>query len=220
MWINPLFEADARHEVTQLLRAHSLVTLVAEAPLRAAHLPLLLEDDGESMTLVGHIPRIDPLAAAIAEGAEILCIVHGARAYVSPEWYEAPGLSTYNFSVAHLQGHAAAMQDQAELRAHLVDLTRVHEARKSADGGEPWQIDAVADARIDALLPLVQGFRIRVETAQAKTKFGQNRSEGDRASTRAHLRRAAADEARAVAERMAQYEDGPGPSGRARAVEH
>lgn len=202
MWINPLFDADARREVAQLLGTHSLVTLVAEAPLRAAHLPLLLEDDGETMTLVGHIPRVDPLAGALVDGAEILCIVHGARAYVSAGWYEDPGLSTYNFSVAHLQGRAETMSGERELRAHLVELVQVHEAAKPAVDAGPWRLDDVANARIDELLPAVLGFRIRVSTAQAKTKLGQNRSRADRISTQEHLRRSPEPEDREVAARM------------------
>lgn len=211
MWINPLFETDARNEVAQLLGAHSLVTLVAEAPLRASHLPLLLEDDGESMRLVGHIPRVDPVADAIASGERILCIVHGARAYISAGWYEDPGLSTYNFSVAHLEGPAEAMSDPAELRAHLVELIRVHEASTPSVDEGPWQIDDVANERIDTLLPAVIGFRIAVESAQAKTKFGQNRSQGDRAATRDHLRRSPAPEDREIADRMDQAADAPDP---------
>ncbi|WP_441893799.1 FMN-binding negative transcriptional regulator [Microbacterium sp.] len=211
MWINPLFQADARNEVAQLLGAHSLVTLVAESPLRAAHLPLLLEDDGESMRLVGHIPRVDPVAQAIDAGERILCIVHGARAYVSAGWYDDPGLSTYNFSVVHLEGAATTMTDPAELRAHLVELVRVHEEAKPAVDAGPWQIDAVADARIDALLPAVMGFRITVDSAQAKTKFGQNRSHDDRVATREHLHRSPAAEDREIAERMDDAVDAPDP---------
>ena len=211
MWINPLFEANARQEVAQLLGAHSLVTLVAEAPLRAAHLPLLLEDDGATMTLVGHIPRVDPLATAIAEGERILCIVHGARAYVSAGWYTGPGLPTYNFSVAHLEGHATAMTDSAELRLHLVDLVRTHEKTKPDVDGGPWQLDHVANARIDSLLPGVLGFRITVDSAQAKTKLGQNRTQEDRDSTREHLRRSSDEEDQEIARRMTEAASSPDP---------
>lgn len=211
MWINPLFDTDARREVAQLLGAHSLVTLVAEAPLRAAHLPLLLEDDGESMTLIGHIPRVDPLAEAITAGERILCVVHGARAYVSAGWYEDPGLSTYNFSVAHLEGRAESMTDPADLRDHLVELVHVHERAKPAVDDGPWAPDDVANARIDFLLPAVLGFRIAVDSAQAKTKLGQNRSQSDRASTRDHLRRSPAEEDREIARRMQEASEAPEP---------
>lgn len=211
MWINPLFETDSRREVAKLLRAHSLATLVAEAPLRATHLPLLLEDDGETMTLVGHIPKVDPVAEAISAGERLMCIVHGARAYVSAGWYDDPGLSTYNFSVVHLEGRAEQMTDPAELRAHLLDLVAAHEEEHSHAGEPHWVPNDVANARIDSLLPAIIGFRVVVDVAQAKAKLGQNRSQLDRASTQEHLQRSAGTEDREIAHRMQEAEDAPDP---------
>lgn len=209
MWVNPLFTADARQTVVELVRSQSLATLVAADPLRAAHLPLLVEsDDAEQIVLVGHIPRADPLARSITAGERILSVFHGPRAYVSAGWYgDTPGLSTYNFTVAHLSGRATAMADDADLRAHLVDLVRVHEERSTPVGGTPWQLDDVAHARIDQLLPAVIGFRIRVDEAQAKAKLGQNRTEEDRTSTQSHLRDSDDSEHRRIAALMAQRED-------------
>lgn len=213
MWVNPLFTADARQTVVELVRSQSLATLVAADPLRAAHLPMLVEpEDPQGIVLVGHIPKADPLAEAITAGERILCIFHGPRAYVSAGWYgDTPGLSTYNFTVAHLSGRATAMADDADLRAHLVDLVHVHEQRSTAGGGTPWQLDEVAHARIDQLLPAVIGFRIRVDEAQAKAKLGQNRTEEDRALTQAHLRDSGDSEHRRIAELMAEREDHRNP---------
>lgn len=209
MWVNPLFSAEARGAVQRLVSDRSLATLVVESPLRAAHLPLLLEEEGDTLTLVGHIPRADPLSKALAAGQRVLCIFHGPRAYVSAGWYGEPGLSTYNFSVAHLEGTAAIIDDPADVRAHLVALLEQHELTKPDVDGGPWAITDVAQARIDTLLPAVMGFRIRVDVAQAKTKFGQNRSSDDRVATREHLHRSADPEHLAVAELMTDAIDAP-----------
>lgn len=206
MWINPLFEADTRRALAQLVSAESLATVVAEDPLRAAHLPLLLEEDADGgLVLLGHVPRADPVAEAVAAGARVLCIVHGPRAYVSPDWYEDVGLPTYNYAVAHLRG-AAEPLEPADTRAHLVDLIRVHEERKEPAAGA-WEPDEAAHARIDRLLPAVLGFRIRVEEAQAKEKLGQNRSEQDRRSTAAQLDRSERQEHHDVAALMREREE-------------
>jgi transcriptional regulator len=213
VWVNPLFTADARQTVVELVRSQSLATLVVADPLRAAHLPLLVESYDESgIVLIGHIPKADPLSAAMSEGQRVLSIFHGPRAYVSAGWYGAtPGLSTYNFTVAHLSGAAEVMTDSADLRAHLVDLIRVHEEQSTPPDGTPWQLDDVAHARIDQLLPLVLGFRIRVDEAQAKAKLGQNRTEEDRTSTAAHLGESPHSEHRDIAALMEQNEDGHEP---------
>lgn len=213
MWVNPLFSAETRSALRVLAESETLATLVAEAPLRAAHLPLLIEErDGDRITLVGHVPRVDPLAEAISSGGRVLCIFHGPRAYVSGGWYgRAPGLSTYNFAVAHLSGPAEPMEEQSELRAHLVELIRVHERRKEPADEGPWELDDRAQARIDQLLPAVIGFRVLVDEAQAKQKLGQNRTPEDRASTIEHLARSSQEEHREIARLMRIHEDGSAP---------
>lgn len=211
MWVNPLFAAEPRQAVTRLVRAHSLATVVSASPLHAAHLPLLVDDDEERMTLTGHVPRADPLSEAVLAGDRLLCVLHGPRAYVSAAWYEAPGLSTYNFDVAHLSGPAQAMTDPADLRAHLLELLDQHERRKAPVDAGPWYPDEVAEARIDELLPAVLGFRVVVDEAQAKLKIGQNRTREDRESTREHLHRSPDAEDRAVADLMGLAERDPEP---------
>ncbi len=203
MWINPRFEADARRTVVALLAESPLVTLVAEAPLRAAHIPLLVDEQpGPELVLIGHIPRADPVSAAIAAGERLLCVVHGPRAYVSPAWYGSVGLPTYNFSVAHLVGTAAAMSDPDELRAHLRVLAEAHERAKPPVDEGPWRPGPDAEARIDMLLPQIIGFRLAIDEAQAKAKLGQNRPAADRVATAQFLDRSAADEHKAVAALM------------------
>ncbi|MBO1751116.1 FMN-binding negative transcriptional regulator [Actinotalea sp. BY-33] len=211
MWVNPLFATEARAAVAALVRSHSLATIVTAEPLRAAHVPLMLEDVDGRMTLTGHIPRVDPVAEVIAAGERVLCVLHGPRAYVSAGWYGDPGLSTYNFSVAHLSGTASPMTEPTELRAHLVELVAEHEQTKAPVDDGPWELDEVAHARIDQLLPAVLGFRVEVDEAQAKVKLGQNRTHEDRASTREHLQASPREEERAVADLMATAEDAPEP---------
>lgn len=187
MWINPLFGADARAALGRLATADSLATVIVEDPLRIAHLPILVVDHGEEgIELVGHVPLADPLSSAIDAGARVTCVFHGPRAYVSPGWYERVGLPTYNFAVAHLAGPSERLSQDA-LRAHLLDLVEKHEGTKHPEGDAPWTLDDPARQRLERLLPLVAGFRIRVDEAQAKEKLGQNRSETDRRTTISRL---------------------------------
>ena len=159
--------------------------------------------------LAGHVPRVDPLARAVEAGGRILCVFHGPRAYVSAGWYQDVGLPTYNFAVAHLSGLAEPM-DVVELRAHLLDLIRIHETHKEP-AQVPWEPDDTAHVRIDQLLPAVLGFRIRVDEAQAKEKLGQNRSAADRLATVEHLDRSAQEEHQRVAALMTEHEQGAEP---------
>jgi len=210
MWINPLFAADARASVAELVRSHSLATLFVADPLHAAHLPLLLHQDGADLELIGHVPRADPLADAVLAGTQVLCVFHGPRAYVSPSWYTGPGLPTYNFTVAHLTGTVTAMQDPAELRAHLLDLVADHERFRTHDDRTEWSPDEAAHARMEQLLPQVVGFRIAVTHARAKAKLGQNRTPQDRARTATELAASHHVEENELAQLMEEHESTSG----------
>lgn len=209
MWINPLFEVDALDELRQLLAENSLATLVVGNPLLAAHVPILLEDSADGVLLSGHITKTDPVEQCLGGENEALAIFHGPRAYVSAGWYAEPGLPTYNFSVVHLAG-TTTMMDEDGLREHLIDLVRREETQKDPKSEVAWEMDATARERLEKLLPLVSGFWIRVEKAQAKAKLGQNRSAEDRDRTRGHLDNASRTESREVSARMTSMEDEAG----------
>uniref|UniRef100_UPI001C0A7BF6 FMN-binding negative transcriptional regulator n=1 Tax=Shigella flexneri TaxID=623 RepID=UPI001C0A7BF6 len=95
------------------------------------------------------------------------------------------------------------MMDEDSLRGHLMDLVRREEERKDPNAEGAWEMDSIARQRLEKLLPLVSGFWIRVEKAQAKAKMGQNRSLEDRDRTRERLNDAVGSEPRKVAARMA-----------------
>lgn len=202
MWVNPLFDETHRRSSLDLVRANPLATVIVGDPVRVAHIPVLLEETAEGgLELVGHMPRVDPVAGGLIAGATTTVVFHGARSYVSPAWYVAPGLPTYNYLVAHLEGRASVMEDPEELRAHLIDVTAVHESQHSLDG-RAWTFDDIANARMEMLMPLIIGFRIPVLRFQAKAKLGQNRPVEDQRSAAAVLGGSVDSDDRAIAERM------------------
>lgn len=198
MWINPLYETDTLTQVRRLIASQSLATVVVGDPLRATHVPLLLDDSGSELELLGHVPKADPVADALAHEARALCIFHGARAYVSASWYHTTGLPTYDFSVAHLEGPSAILSDAA-LRNHLMNLIELRESHKAAADDGPWHADHAAQERIEQLLPAIIGFRITVDVGQAKAKLSQNRSAVDRDDTATHLHNSSQPEEQEVA---------------------
>ena len=204
MWVNPLYEISSRESALSLARENSLATVIVGDPLRAAHLPVLVEEDADgSLSLVSHIPLVDPVARALSAGERALVIFNGARSYVSPAWYTEPGLPTYNFVTLHAQGAAEPMRDEQELRAHLLDLIEVSETGRNIPGAK-WQPDAVAEARMNVLLPRIMGFRVRVDDMQAKAKLGQNRSAEDQVAVAEALAESPVEDDRTMADMMAK----------------
>ena len=202
MWVNPYFDETHRASSLDLVRANPLATVVVGDPVRISHVPVLLEESSDgTLELIGHMPRVDPASEGIIAGADTVVVFHGARSYVSPAWYAAPGLPTYNYTVAHLAGPARVMTDSDELRNHLIELTAVHEAQRAIPG-EAWKPNDVALARMRELLPLVIGFRIPVASFQVKAKLGQNRSVEDQKRAASVLRTSPNTDDHTIAARM------------------
>lgn len=203
MWVNPKYRVEAREAVIAMMTANPLAALVVAHPLRGSHMPLLVEQwDDDGLVLIGHIPRADPVAEAIAAAEPMLAIFTGAVGYVSSGWYRDVGLPTYNFTVVHATGTTEAMTDEDDTRAHLLDLIASREARKQIPGDHPWQPGSEALQRMEVLLPRIIGFRLRADEVQAKAKLGQNRSVADRVRAAAKLDASTRQEDGEVARQM------------------
>ena len=115
----------AQHDVSKLhafLRRHSFATLVSsgEGGLVASHLPLLLDPRaGRLGHLLGHMARANPQWRQV-EG-EVLAIFQGPHTYISPSWYEEPGMvPTWNYVAVHAYGTLQLV----DRRGELLDILR------------------------------------------------------------------------------------------------
>jgi len=175
MYIPEHFRVDdlaALHEVMRQNRFATVVTQHEGQPF-ASHLPLLLENMGESGVLAGHMARDNPQWHDFAAGAEILVIFHGPHAYVSPAWYENPqSVPTWNYVAVHAYGNAR-MMDEAELEELL---PRMVDSYQSAD--DAWRYDLPQDTR-SRMLKAIVGFEITLTRIEGKYKLSQNRSVAD-----------------------------------------
>ena len=66
-----------------LVRAHPFATIVT-GDLRATHMPCLLDETAEGLTILGHVARADPVADGL--DGPVLLIFHGPHGYVSASW--------------------------------------------------------------------------------------------------------------------------------------
>ena len=97
-------------DVAELRRAHrrenpwmTLVSSTADG-LVASHYAVLLDEDRDDLTIVGHVGRPDDLIHELGEH-ELLVVVQGPHGYISPGWYgDAASVPTWNFVSAHLTG--------------------------------------------------------------------------------------------------------------------
>lgn len=189
-----------------LIAADPFVTLIstdADGVPFASHLPVLYRRDGDQVLIEGHWAKPNPQSK---HTGNILMIVHGPDAYVSPGVYpdkeKAARVPTWNYAVAHLRGRLDVYDDEAAL-GDLVDrLSR----RFEATVGRDWQFEMVRDDHRSQLRGII-GFRFAPERIDLKFKLNQNHPPGNRRAVREDM--AARDDAgaRAVAALMRAADD-------------
>lgn len=186
MYLPTQFQLRDRERIESFLEAHGFATLISSvqgAPF-ASHLPLLFErGGGASGKLLGHMARANPQWQEFEQAQTVLAVFHGPHGYVSPSWYRAGGVPTWNYAVVHVYGRARLIEERATLRSVIERLTAFHEARRA----DPYQID-LPDDRYRDLLDQIVGFEIDIVRMEAKFKLSQNRSDADRQGVIAGLR--------------------------------
>jgi transcriptional regulator len=164
--------------LAQLLAAPGAVDLVSRTPggLTATTLPML--HDPGTPALVGHLARNNPQWRD-SEG-EVLVIVRGPDAYVSPSWYASKAehgrvVPTWDYVVAHVHGELVVHTDADWLAAHVTRLTEAHESGRP----DPWAVTDAPARFVAGQLRAIVGVEVRISRVEAKWKLSQNRPAAD-----------------------------------------
>jgi transcriptional regulator len=187
----PAHFAETRQDVLlSLIESHRLATIVRVGPdgLVADHIPLIIHQRENPVTLRGHVARANPLWRE-ADGADVLVIFQGPQAYVSPGWYASKAehgkvVPTWNYAVVHASGRLAAIDDTSWLHGHASEMTDANEAKFA----EPWKVSDAPAPYIEATARAIVGIEITVSKLTGKWKVSQNRSTADRAGVAQGLR--------------------------------
>jgi transcriptional regulator len=193
MYVPPHFAENDRGKLGTLIAEHGfglLVTVFEGRPV-ASHLPFLHEP--ERNVLRAHVARANPQWKHFSADADVMVVFHGPHAYVSPSWYQAPGVPTWNYAVAHVYGRARAIEDPAALKDIVEKLTAKYESHYE----KPWT--PTYDPR---MLNAIIGVEIAITEVQGKFKLSQNRPAVDRAPVIAQLDASGSEAGRAVAALM------------------
>ena len=173
-----------RNLLIEAMRAYSFAILFgpcggpdgteARTGLRATHLPLLVRDEGEHGTLLGHFARANPHWKELA-GRETLVVFPGPHSYVSPAHYTEPlSVPTWNYIAIHVYGTLSLIEDE-DGRNHLVEeLIEANEPAYLAH----WR--AMPDGFRHTMLAGIMGFRIPIDRIEGKFKLSQNRAAEER----------------------------------------
>jgi transcriptional regulator len=184
MYVPDLFGRASAAEIQEVVETYSFATLITvrDGELQISHLPLVLQGTLAGGVLRGHMARANPQLAHCGPGGRATAIFHGPHAYVSPVWYEQPGVPTWNYIAVHCHGSieledtTPALENALEL---MLDKYETRAGRRSIDGLTP-------DQRARALAA-IQSFSMKIERIEAKFKLSQNKSQQDRSNVIAQL---------------------------------
>jgi len=171
---NPSFAMTDVGEIRRLIDRHPWVTLVSstDAGLVASHYAVLLDDERDDLTIVGHVGRPDDLIHGLGE-RELLVVVQGPHGYISPSWYgDAANVPTWNFVAAHLSGVPEILTPEENLR--VLDRLVARFEERMPEPRLMWEPPNDADF-IRRLEQGTVGFRLTPTRVVGKRKLSQNR---------------------------------------------
>lgn len=170
MHIPKKFKVTNKDEIFSFIQINAFGQIISnkDGRLLSSHIPFLVSEDRSK--LIGHLAKINPQAQEIND-QEVLITLQGAHDYISPSWYEAAGVPTWNYQAVHIYGKCQTFDAPEALKNAVDSLTEKYEAYFE----KPWKPDYNAN-----MLGAIIGFEVVINDIQAQYKLSQNRSEIDR----------------------------------------
>ena len=172
---NPSFAMTDVAELRRLIDRNPWMTLVSDAAegLVASHYAVLLDEDRDDLTIVGHVGKPDDMVHGLGE-RELLVVVQGPHGYVSPGWYgDVQSVPTWNFISAHLSGIPEVLSPEENLT--VLDRLVTRFEGRLPDPRMMWERPNDA-AYVERLERGTVGFRLTPTKVVAKRKLSQNKS--------------------------------------------
>lgn len=173
---NPSFAMTDVAEMRRVIEGNPWATLIGRDAdgATASHYAILLDPDGDDLTVVGHVGRPDDLVLGLgAPDQELLIVFQGPHGYISPGWYgDVPAVPTWNYVAVHLSGIPEILSTEENLQVleHLVD----HFEHRFPSPRGMWAPpnDETFVRRLEAG---TIGFRLTPTRVVAKRKLSQNK---------------------------------------------
>ena len=204
MYIPAPFRVDDRQTILAFMRQFDFAAVVtgSVSGLIASHVPVVVREDGNDLTIAGHLARANEHWKFMDGQSESMVIFSGPHAYISPSWYASTRMvPTWNYTVVHAYGRPTANATSTFLRSVVEELTRRQEAHREP----PWTTERLPGEAYDRMLGAIVGFEMRVDRCEAVFKLGQNRPEADRTGAAAGLDREQSAASAALAEFMRRF---------------
>ena len=120
MYIPSHFEVTDPDEIFAFIEANGFGQIISslQGKLFSSHIPFLLSSDKQK--LVAHLAKQNPQHADM-DKQEVLVTLQGPHDYISPWWYQSPGVPTWNCQAVHIYGVCEVFDDHEKINI-IVDL--------------------------------------------------------------------------------------------------
>ena len=178
--------------VLAFMQQHPFATLIGSdaggAPV-ATQVPLLIRQQGDSISLLGHIMRKTSHHKAFEQNPRVLALFTSPHSYVSPSWYSNPRTGgTWNYMSVQAQG-VMEFTDEAT----LLEILRETQNHFENDPTSPSLYENLSPDYVNPLAKAIAGFEIKVTKLDATFKLSQNRDEASYHNIIAQLKKGSAD---------------------------
>jgi transcriptional regulator len=176
MYIPEFNRIEDRALALGFIRANPFAILVSttdNGPF-ATHLPVLINESPDQITLRGHVAKANPHWQMIGPDHTSLVIFHGPHAYVSPTLYEIrESVPTWNYGAVHLYGKGRVLTDESAARQVLEDLI----AQFDSSYTEQW--NSFSNEYRNRMQRHIVAFEITATRVETKFKLSQNRTRAE-----------------------------------------
>ncbi|MDQ8726658.1 FMN-binding negative transcriptional regulator [Bradyrhizobium sp. LHD-71] len=180
----------------------ALLVSTENGELHFSHIPVLVDvEDGAVTHIRGHVARANAHWQSLERQSKAVMIFNGPNAYISAQWYtkDCPAAPTWSYAVVHIHGDVRLL-DQAGLDRVVDDLVKINESVLPTQ----WSIAGYSPQRRAALMPHIVGFSMSVTRLEPKFNIKRHYSDADKRGAIAGLRSTGKDDARQIAELMAE----------------
>ena len=175
MYLPQHFDSPDRSLVVTLMREHPLASLISTddggLPF-VSHLPLHVEQRGETLVLLGHCAKPNPHWRYLRSRPAAVVTFLGPHAYMSPRVYpDLARVPTWNYLAVHCTVQATLIEDPLAKDRLLKKLIGDHDPAYAA------QWIALGAEYQNKMLAGIVGFELQVDALQCKLKLNQHRPE-------------------------------------------
>ena len=169
MYIPRHFSITEQEEIFSFLDANAFGQLISITDSRptSSHLPFLLSADRRFLNC--HLARQNSHWQTL-EDQQVLVTFQGPHDYISPSWYQVPGVPTWNYQALHIYGRCRIFEEPGAIATLVEALSRRYESGLD----QPWEPEYG-----DTMLKAIVGVEIEIEELQCKYKLSQNRPARD-----------------------------------------